>query len=142
MSVNVATHIADTSAFSRIPHVSAIEQQLENLMDRYLLATCAMLDMEALYSARSHEEYEEILSFRSSVLVQLETDDKHWERAIDIQRQLAANAQHRGVKLPDLIVAAVAEDYGLTLLHYDHDFDLIAGITSQPIEWIAPAGSL
>jgi predicted nucleic acid-binding protein len=36
----------------------------------------------------------------------------------------------------DLTVAAVAEIEGLTVLHHDGDFDLIAAITGQPVEWI------
>jgi len=36
-----------------------------------------------------------------------------------------------------LIIAAAAELAGLTLLHLDKDFDLIAGITGQPLERLA-----
>jgi len=36
----------------------------------------------------------------------------------------------------------VAEVEGLTVLHYDGDFDLIAGITGQPTEWVVAAGSV
>lgn len=28
------------------------------------------------------------------------------------------------------------------MLHYDHDFELIAEITAQPTEWIVPAGTV
>jgi predicted nucleic acid-binding protein len=38
--------------------------------------------------------------------------------------------------VPDLIIAAAAELAGLTVLHFDKDFDLIAGITGQPVEWL------
>ena len=31
------------------------------------------------------------------------------------------------------------EAAGLVVLHYDHDFDLIASVTGQPVEWIATA---
>jgi predicted nucleic acid-binding protein len=36
--------------------------------------------------------------------------------------------------VPDLIIAATAELAGLTVLHLDQDFDLIAAITAQPVE--------
>jgi len=39
-------------------------------------------------------------------------------------------------------VAASAEAAKLPLLHYDHDFDLIAGATGQQCVWLLPAGSL
>ncbi|MGH3611360.1 MAG: hypothetical protein ACRDRK_01810 [Pseudonocardia sp.] len=59
-------------------------------------------------------------------------------RAREVQRALIAKGQHRAVAVPDLIVAAVAEIEGLTVLHHDGDFDLIAEVTGQPVEWIVP----
>ena len=54
---------------------------------------------------------------------------------------LAAKHQ-RGRKVPDLLIAAAAESRGLTVLHYDADFDLIASVTGQRCDWIVPAGSV
>lgn len=48
---------------------------------------------------------------------------------------------HRTVKLGDLVIAAAAEHAGLVVLHYDLDFERIAGITDQPMEWVVPAGT-
>ena len=48
--------------------------------------------------------------------------------------------QHR-LPLPDLIVAATAEFGNATVLHYDHDYDLIAGVTGQPTQWIVARGT-
>ena len=42
----------------------------------------------------------------------------------------------------DLILAACARTHGLTVLHYEKDFDLIAAATGQPTEWLAAAGAL
>ena len=42
----------------------------------------------------------------------------------------------------DLVIAAAAEAAGLSVLHYDSDYDRIAAVTNQPTEWIAPLGSL
>jgi predicted nucleic acid-binding protein len=36
--------------------------------------------------------------------------------------------------VPDLVIAAVAERSGLTVLHLDKDFELIAEVTGQPVE--------
>lgn len=41
----------------------------------------------------------------------------------------------------DLLIAA-AEAAGVTLLHYDEDYDRIAAVTGQPTRWIAPRGSV
>lgn len=50
---------------------------------------------------------------------------------------LAEQGQHRAPSIPDLIVAATAELAGLTVLHVDTDFELIAKTTGQPVERLA-----
>jgi predicted nucleic acid-binding protein len=56
------------------------------------------------------------------------------DRALEIQAVLADRGQHRAPSIPDLIIAATAELAGLTVLHLDKDFDLIADVTGQPVE--------
>jgi predicted nucleic acid-binding protein len=62
------------------------------------------------------------------------------DRAVEVQLLLADQGQHRAPSLPDLIVAATAELTGLTVLHLDKDFDLIANVTGQPLERLQLAG--
>ena len=64
------------------------------------------------------------------------------DRAVQVQDELAARSQQRGAKIAGLLIAAAAEAAALVVLHYDHDFDLIANVTHQPVEWILPAGSV
>ena len=56
------------------------------------------------------------------------------DRAVQVQMLLADRGQHRAASIPDLLVAATAEIVGLTLLHVDKDFELIASLTGQPVE--------
>ena len=56
------------------------------------------------------------------------------DRAVAVQLALADLGQHRAPSIPDLLIAATAEFAGLTVLHLDKDFELIAGITGQPVE--------
>jgi predicted nucleic acid-binding protein len=44
--------------------------------------------------------------------------------------------------MPDLVIAAVAERHGVTLVHYDSDFDAIAAITGQLMVWAIDRGSV
>jgi hypothetical protein len=53
---------------------------------------------------------------------------------------LADQGHHRAVSVPDLVVAATAELTGLTVLHVDKDFDLIAGVTGQQVERLQEPG--
>jgi predicted nucleic acid-binding protein len=61
-------------------------------------------------------------------------------RARQVQR-LSASRSQRGPKVPDLLIAAAAEEAGLTVLHDEKDFDLIARMTGQSCQWVVPPGS-
>jgi predicted nucleic acid-binding protein len=112
-------------------------------LHRDRIATIAPVRLEILYSARNARDYD-VTAGRLAALRQLPCGDDAWVRALDLQRMLAHKAalHHRSVKMPDLLVAAVAELEGAVVWHYDEDFDRIAGITGQPMEWVAPRGSL
>ncbi len=56
------------------------------------------------------------------------------DRAIEVQALLAGRGQHRAPSVPDLVIAATAELAGLTVLHLDKDFEMIAELTGQPVE--------
>jgi len=71
----------------------------------------------------------------------VETEARHFQRARQVQRMLAGRSQH-GRKIPDLLVAAAAEDAGLVVLHYDADFDRIAAVTGQECEWVVAPGTV
>jgi predicted nucleic acid-binding protein len=59
------------------------------------------------------------------------------DRALEVLGLLADHGQHRAPSIPDLLIAATAELAGLTVLHRDKDFELIAALTGQPLEKIA-----
>jgi len=59
------------------------------------------------------------------------------DRAHEVQVLLAERGQHRAQSIPDLLIAATAELAGLTVLHVDKDFDLIAALTGQSVERLA-----
>lgn len=54
------------------------------------------------------------------------------DRAIAVQQLLADRGRQRAPSIPDLLIAAVAESTGLTLLHLNKDFEIISEVTSQP----------
>jgi len=58
-----------------------------------------------------------------------------------VQAALANESQHRGIKPADLLIAAAAECADLVVLHYDRDYDRIAKVTGQRVEWIVAAGT-
>ena len=56
------------------------------------------------------------------------------DRALEVQMRLAERGHHRAPSVPNLIVAATAELAGLTVLHVNKDFELIADVTGQNLE--------
>jgi predicted nucleic acid-binding protein len=67
--------------------------------------------------------------------------DAVWQRAIEVQAEVARMSAHRGAALPDLLIAATAERHAVTILHYDHEYDLIASVTGQIAEWVVDRGT-
>ncbi|MQY19394.1 Ribonuclease VapC2 [Nocardia sp. RB20] len=55
-------------------------------------------------------------------------------RAVEVQAMLADRGHHRAPSAADLLIAAAGEIIGLTVLHLDKDFELIAEVTGQPME--------
>jgi predicted nucleic acid-binding protein len=98
------------------------------------------VDLEVGFSARNSAEWAELAGVLSSFPL-VEIGQSHFDRALQVQSLLAARSQ-RGRKIPDLLVAAVAEGAGATVLHYDSDFDHISAVTGQPTEWVVPQGSV
>lgn len=136
----VAQFLADTSAFARYP-CGEVAARLDPLVIAGQVATCAVVDLQLLYSTRGQDEYAKLAAIRRACFPLLATEDVDLRRAAQLQAALAARSRHR-IAWPDLVIAAVAERHGVTLLHYDADYDLIADITGQRIEWVVPKGSL
>jgi hypothetical protein len=55
--------------------------------------------------------------------------------------ELPGRHQRARSVLPELLTAATAEWHRVTLLHYNHEYELIASITGQRVEWIVPRGT-
>jgi predicted nucleic acid-binding protein len=135
-----ARYLIDKSALARMP-VEAVRSRLSPIIEAGEAATCAIIDLEVLFSARNHEEHERIRRRRALAYDSVPITESILQRAIDVQAELARTGRHR-VPIADLIIAAAAEAAGLTLLHYDHDYDLIAEITRQPTAWVVDRGSV
>jgi hypothetical protein len=137
----VPTFLADKSALARRQTRAQVRETLDPLLLEGEVATCGIVDLEMLYSASSRSNYRAATkSLRGMPRASL--DEGCVQRALDVQAMLAEHSQHRAVPLPDLLVAACAERAGLTVLHYDADFDRIAKLTGQAVQWIVPRGSI
>ncbi len=135
------TFLADKSALARRQTRAEVREALDPLLLEGEIATCGIIDLEMLFSAGSRSNYRAAAkSLRG--LPRAPFDEACVQRALDVQGMLAERSQHRAVPLPDLLVAACAERAGLAVLHYDADFDRIAKLTGQRVQWIVPRGSV
>jgi predicted nucleic acid-binding protein len=137
----VATHLADTSALGRLRH-PVVAAVLAPLMDAGLVATCGVIEFELGWATRGSAEFDQLRIDRDTGYEWLAIHDEDWRRALDVQAALWRSGHMRAVGFPDLLVAAVAERERVTVLHYDGDYDLIAQVTSQPVQWVVPRGTV
>lgn len=133
-------YLGDTSALARSSN-APIAERLLPLLEAGLVACSSVTDLEAGFSSTSPASHVAMREARAAWPF-VPVDQSVLDRAVEVQDALAATSQHRGAKIADLIIAAAAEMAQLVVLHYDHDFDLIAGVTGQPVEWIVAAGSV
>jgi predicted nucleic acid-binding protein len=137
----IAQYLIDTSAAARMAR-PVVRGRLEPLITGGVVATCATLDAEALYGARTPTEFEQLWADRRAAYEYLPTDDEHWQRAFTAQRELARTGRHRAVGIADLLTAVLAGEHRVTIVHYDRDFDIAAEVLDFSHRWVAPAGSL
>jgi predicted nucleic acid-binding protein len=130
----VTDWLIDKSAVVRLatsPDAAAWAARIE----RGLVRITTVTRLEVGYSARSGPDLRAGLRRPplSAMPVEYQTPAIE-DRAVEVLTLLADRGQHRTPSIPDLIIAATAELTGLTVLHLDKDFEIIAGITGQPLE--------
>jgi predicted nucleic acid-binding protein len=132
--VAIGGWLIDKSALVRLPG-SMDAEAWANRIQRGLVRISTVTRLEVGFSARSGQELREGLAGPplSGMPVEYLTPAIE-DRAVAVQLLLADQGHHRAVSIPDLVVAATAELTGLTVLHVDRDFDLIAGVTGQQVE--------
>jgi predicted nucleic acid-binding protein len=134
----VSLYLADTSAWHRS---AAVFDRWSELVARAEIAVSPPVMLEILFSARSARDARGLRK-QLVALPQLPLDERAAPAAMTTQAALTEKAQHRGPRPMDLLIAAIADVNGATLLHYDRHFDTIARVTGQPMEWLARRGSL
>ena len=126
--------LIDKSALVRLT-ASPDAAEWAGRIERGLVRIATVTRLEVGYSARSGPELRAGLRQppMSSMPVEYQTPVIE-DRAVEILALLADRGQHRAPSIPDLIIAATAELGGLTVLHRDKDFEVIAAVTGQAVE--------
>ena len=129
----MTTWLIDKSAIGRL-HLSADATEWAQRVERGLVRISTVTLLEVGFSARSAEDHRTLIRQPPIAAMPIEyLTPKIEDRAIEVQSALAERGQHRAPSIPDLVIAATAELAGLTVLHLDKDFELIAQLTGQPV---------
>ena len=137
----MTTWLIDKSALVRLaasPDAAAWATRIQ----RGLVRISTLTRLEIGFSARSANELRQSTTRPPLASMPIEyLTLKIEDRAVAIQLALADLGQHRAPSIPDLLIAATAESAGLTVLHLDKDFELIAEVTGQPVERLTVAAN-
>lgn len=130
----VTEWLIDKSALVRLG-VSPDAEEWADRIQRGLVRITNLTRLEIGYSARNDDDARSVFTTPpvSAMPVEYMTPAIE-DRALQVQILLAGRGQHRAPSIPDLIIAATAELVGLTVLHLDKDFELIATHTGQPTQ--------
>ena len=139
------TLLLDNSAWVRIADTALERERADEIagaLESGRIVVCLPFLLEAGYSARDAREHDQLLTELLSLPL-YHLDDVVEQRALDAQAQLARVGHHRMPPV-DLLIAAVADRHGIGVLHYDHDYDLIAEKTDLRFKsvWLASRGTL
>ncbi len=129
--------LIDKSALVRLD-ASPDAAEWASRIQRGLVRISTVTRLEIGFSARSAQDLQR--SFAEPPLSAMPVEyltPAIEDRAVAVQLALAHTGHHRAPSVPDLLIAATAEGAGLTVLHFDKDFGLIADITGQPLERLA-----
>ena len=127
--------LADTTVWIHFLRGSGIhfQERIVPLIMSDRLATTPIVIMEILRGAKSQKEYDK-LNKDLAALRCLDVSAKVWERAC----KLGYTLRHKGLNAPlsDTLIAAVAQEYDVRLLHDDRHFEMIASISPFKHEYL------
>jgi len=128
-----ALYLIDTSGLFRILQ-DKIRQAWSEPLSAGVIATCPVVELEFLYSARSLADRIEKRRLLEAAFGWVPMSDGAYERADEVQQRLTETGKHRSAGPVDLLIAATAERERLILLCDDHDFEVVATVTGQPVK--------
>jgi predicted nucleic acid-binding protein len=133
--------LVDTSAWARAHHPDVRVPWTEALLGRRLrLSPAARL--EILFGARDGET-SDLLAERLAAISPAPLTPSVVEAATAAMREMthrSAGAQR--LPIVDYLLAAAAQELGAAVIHYDHDYDVLAEVMEFESVWLAPPGTL
>ena len=140
----MTTFLLDNSVLHRLDRAPAVRAATELLIGRGdLLASSDVSILEAGFSARNAEDHARIRALLGDTFVRLPLSADVGAVALEMQTVLFGQGIGRAVGVMDLLHAATAVVHDAVLVHYDADFEALAGVDARlQQEWIVPRGSV
>jgi predicted nucleic acid-binding protein len=134
--VSPPLYLVDTSGLFRLLQDKHRQAWADHLTAG-VIATCPVVELEFLYSARSLADRLDKQRLLHSVFSWVPMTEGAWDRAESVQQLLTEGGLHRSAGTVDLLIAATAERERLTVLCDDRDFVTVASITGQPVRLVS-----
>jgi predicted nucleic acid-binding protein len=112
------------------PGATSLGARLERAIDTTAVYSCGPVLYELVQGARSEKEQAELTNALSA-LPFLEMTEDLWVKAGRISASLRKAG--RTIPLSDILIAALALEYNLTVMTVDEHFRSIAGLAIDPI---------
>jgi len=140
----VTRYLVDNSVLQRLPRSPAVQVAVGSLLDAEHELCCCALSLDELgFSARSAAEHIEASRRLRTSFLYLSLSADIDQIILDIRAALWSAGTGRAAGVIDVALAATAVHADATVLHYDSDFDHIAGAYPQlRAEWVVPRGSV
>jgi predicted nucleic acid-binding protein len=113
-------------------HAPAVQARWRATLDAGLLASCPVVALEMLTTARSEPHFL-VLSENFDALPQAPVTASVCQAALGAARDLKGS---RRLPAADYLIAAAAAERGFGVLHHDRHFDLLAGVLDFPSVWL------
>lgn len=136
---DTARYLIDKSAWEQRRYDARARRRVSELRESGALAVCIVTVTEILYSARNAEEIGTIRG-QLDLLAKLPVTEAADAFIYETMSALAVRGHHR-LSPPAILIAAIALAHDAVVLHYDSDFERIAGATGLRHEWIVPTGT-
>jgi predicted nucleic acid-binding protein len=141
MGLSPAQWLIDKSVLARV-HQEPVAEVVLSRIRAGLVGVSVVTELEVGFSARSIKDFQMVRRELLDHLLPIHLPVRAEQRAREVQAELVKQGMHRSAGVADLLLAATAEVKDLVILHYDADFQTIAAVTGQPVEWVVPRGSI
>jgi predicted nucleic acid-binding protein len=128
------TYLADTSMVIRLRRGHGVTPRWLDAVRAGLVGLCPVVEAELVRSTASKADRDQLRAHLRSLFGWHPMPDDAWRFVHRVQDDLIDLGQHKGPSVVDLLVAATADAWGLTVLHVDADFDTIARVTTIRVQ--------